>query len=317
MQRRRLIRLIVCVAMLAAVIIGVILPMGIGANFIAALLLGNVCGPAGPMPSEMGLTAQEIRIPLANGVARGWFMSGRLPEIILSPTATGSRYGSLPDLAPLVRAGFGGVTWDGPRCLDKPLTIGLQESEDIGAVLDYLARNPDNLPILPGTKYALYGFSAAGVASTLAAARRPDVAALLTAGGFERWDSVTGLSQGSTYFEWMIGLGGQLTYRAITGRDPHALDPLAAIVNVPPRPILLMYGSLERSLYGAQAQLAAIHAKDPQARVALYVVPNADHGGYLNIVGESEYTARLLPFFRCALINEACEAWAAQVSASR
>jgi len=291
--------------------------MGIGMTFIRTLLLEYECGPAGPAPAALGMSAQEIRIPLANGIARGWFMPGRLPGIILSPTPTGSRFGSLPDLAPLMRAGFGGVTWDGPRCLDKPVTIGLQESEDIGMVLDYLASNPDNLPILPGTKYALYGFSAAGAASTLAAARRPDVAALLTAGGFERWDSVTGLSQGSTWFEWMIGFGGQLTYRVITGRDPRKLDPLAAIVNVAPRPILLMYGSLERSLDGARKQLAAVRAKDPQAQAALYVVPGADHGGYLGIVGEAEYMAHLLPFFQCALINEACDMWAAQVAASR
>jgi hypothetical protein len=74
----------------------------------------------------------------------------------------------------------------------------------------------------------------------------------------------------------LFRLGAQVGYRITTGDDMSVLSPISAIPQIAPRPILLVYGTNEPSLYGARLQQAA--AGD---NATLWEVPGAIHGSYL------------------------------------
>jgi hypothetical protein len=98
-----------------------------------------------------------------------------------------------------------------------------------------------------------------------------------------------------------------VTYRLTTGYDVTVLSPLDAITKIPPRPIFLIYGSIEPSLPGAKEQLATVRAADPNAPADLWVVPGAWHGGYVSVAA-AEYERRVVAFYDCALLAQ-CGQW--------
>jgi pimeloyl-ACP methyl ester carboxylesterase len=204
----------------------------------------------------------------------------------------------------LAKRGNGLLLWESRACKGQAISLGYSEMLDIGDVLKFVK----NTPAIQAktSKIALHGFSAGGAAATLAAARYPEVDALLTEGGYHRWDAVTGLSYGSGWLEWLIGVGGNLAYRVTTGQAATVLDPLSAIPQIVPRPIYFVYGEREASLDGARQQLAAALEKQPDTFAVLWVVPRADHSTYVADAGD-EYATRTGLFYDCALRNQGCE----------
>jgi hypothetical protein len=92
------------------------------------------------------------------------------------------------------------------------------------------------------------------------------------------------------------------------------LSPINAILKFVPRPILFIYGALEQSLPGARLQLVPPRrAADPNTSAELWVVHDANHGGYLRIVGDEEYARHVLPFLDCSLLAAHCDEYHAFV----
>jgi hypothetical protein len=103
-------------------------------------------------------------------------------------------------------------------------------------------------------------------------------------------------------------LGARTAYWLTTGNDTSVLSPVDAMKHIPPRPVFLVYGTIEISLPGAHKQLAALRSAKPDTFAQLWEVPGAWHGGYLSAVGAEEYKRHVLPFYNCALLDQ-CDEW--------
>ncbi|MHB8626718.1 MAG: alpha/beta hydrolase family protein [Aggregatilineales bacterium] len=259
-------------------------------------------------PGKFGLPYTDITISARSGGSyHGFFVAGPLDAtIIIPPTGPAGRDGALQELAILAGHGYNVLTFESRVCVGMTSSLGYREVDDVGDALDYLQRNPDKLPVKLD-HIGIYGFSTAGATATMATARYPQIGALVTVGNYSRPVDLMTRSATQDMVHTLLGLGLESAYRLSTGEDPANLNPLAAIVKVPPRPVLFIYGSLEASLPGAKLQLAAIRAADPNESAELWIVPGSDHGGYFEVVGVNEVARHVLPFFDCALLTQNCD----------
>jgi len=255
------------------------------------------------------LPFSAINIPSRDGVIyRGFFVPGSLnATIIFPPTYSSGRSEGLRQMAIMAKHGYNIVNFESRVCTRKGMiSLGYREVDDVGDVLAYLKQNPDHLP-LKLDHIGIYGFSSAGATATMAAARYPELAALISEGGYHNTDELYGLGEPSGFLQAITFAEMQLAYRIDTGEDPANLSPINAIPKIVPRPILFIYGALEQSLPGARLQLAAARAADPNTSAELWVVHDANHGGYLRIVGDEEYARHVLPFLDCSLLAAHCD----------
>jgi dienelactone hydrolase len=143
----------------------------------------------------------------------------------------------------------------------------------VGDALAYLATRSD----VDVEQIAIHGFSAGGALAVMAGARYPELRAVVAEGGYH--DFAEDLDNNTIYMG-LLGslyrLGSHLAYRVTTGDDISVLSPISAIPQIAPRPILLVYGTNEPSLYGARLQQAAAGSN-----ATLWEVPGARHGSYL------------------------------------
>jgi uncharacterized protein len=303
----RLLRLAV-VAVVATIIV---FPMGIG----ALLMWGLTHSPCVRSsqeytPASYSLSYREIDIPSkTGGDYRGYFLPGSNgATIIAPPPLSADRTGMLAETAILARHGYNVVLYDSRICSGRSATsLGNLEADDVAEVLAYLKQNADNVQV-DMSRIGLHGFSSAGAASIMAAARYPDIRAVLAEGGYHDMNEQMGIQNSHTLLEKLIVLGAQLAYQVATGVDAAALSPVSAIAKVPPRPIFLVYGSKEVSLDGAKEQLAAAEAVNPKTDAKLWIVPGSGHGGYLGAAA-ADYEQYVVAFFDCALLNR-CDQWA-------
>ncbi|MHB8626719.1 MAG: alpha/beta hydrolase [Aggregatilineales bacterium] len=308
-RRVRLLRIFI-IAVVLALAIAMLVPFAIGYSTTWATTRAGCAGhPDDPeTPALFNLPYKDVSVPARwGGAYRGFFVAGPLDAtIIIPPTGSGGRDGALHELAMIAGHGYNVLTYEARVCVGKPISMGYREVDDVGDAIDYLQRNPDKLPVKLD-HIGLYGFSTAGATATMATARYPQIGALVTVGNYATLADMVGTTAPKNVAELFIGLGFRLAYWLSTGEDPANLNPLAAIVKVPPRPVLFIYGSLELSLPGAKLQLAAIRAADPNESAELWIVPGSDHGGYFEVVGVNEVARHVLPFFDCALLTQNCD----------
>jgi dienelactone hydrolase len=302
----RLLRL----ALVAVLLTILAVPSGIGALAMWGLThVGCFHGAPGASPASYGLSYREVDIPTQlGGVFRGYFIPGTNgATIIAPPPITTDRSGMLYETAILARHGYNVLQYEARPCAGKgPGSLGYLEVDDVGDVLTFLKHNGAGLKV-DMNRLALHGFSSAGATSIMAAARYPEIQAVVAEGGYHDARTAMGIGAVQGLPDQLILFGARITYRLTTGFDLTVLSPLDAITKTPPRPIFLIYGSIEPSLPGAKAQLAAVRAADPNAPADLWIVPGAWHGGYVSVAA-AEYERRVVAFYDCALLAH-CEQW--------
>jgi pimeloyl-ACP methyl ester carboxylesterase len=162
-------------------------------------------------------------------------------------------------------------------------------------VLAYLATRAD----VNQERIAVHGFSAGGATALMAAARFPQIAAVVSQGGYHDFAAQI---DANTPYGFLLGdlfrFGVRLGYRLTTGDDLAVLSPISVIGQIAPRPVLLIYGTHEPGLDGARQMQAA-----GGSNVALWEVPGAGHGGYVSAAPE-EYAQHLIGFLDAALAVE-------------
>lgn len=254
------------------------------------------CDAAAATPADFGLAWEDVTIPARDGGSfRAYFIPGSVrAAILIAPTTNAGRGNRLALAALLNRHGFAVLAFESRRCAGLgPLSLGYREADDIGDALVYLQTRSDVDP----RRIGVTGFSSAGAAAVMAAARYPDLRAVVAEGGYGDFaGGAIGLGTPSAnpleaIFKTSLGF----SYRLLTGVDIDRLSPQAVIGSIAPRPILLIYGSQERSLAGAYAQLAAA---GPTA--TLWVIEGGRHGTYLHDAPDA-YEARVAAFFAAAL----------------
>lgn len=295
---RRLIALLVAAMALTAG--GVPALLGVATT---VSLLYSSCDEHATTPGDFGHLWEDVTLTARDGHAvRAFFIPGRAmtgssAAIIIPPTTNDGR-GTRLDLADmLARHGYAVLTFESRRCAGMgPLSLGYKETDEVGAALAYLHTRDDVDP----DRIGITGFSSAGATAIMAAARYPALRAVVAEGGYGDFaQNVIGTHGDSgTVFETIYKWSIAGSYRVITGVSMDRLSPLDVIGGIAPRPILLIYGSRERSLAGAKQQLAAA---GPTAD--LWVVKGAGHGEY-RAVTPDEYETRVIGFFDSALLGE-------------
>lgn len=306
-------RVLVITAILASVLVFAI-PFCVGAIGAYALVRAP-CSDYGNTPANYGLQYQDLTFPSrSGGVYRAFFIPGygerAQGTVIVPPAYSGGRGGMLYEAEILARAGLNIFMYESRVCGGKgTLSLGYRDVEDIGDALAYLRQNAAALKVDPN-RVALHGFSSAGAASLMAIAHVPEIRGAVAEGGYHRLSEEFRVENGNVLARLMQS-GIEITYRLTTGDDVSVLAPIDVMQRIPPRMVFLVYGSQEITLRGAQAKLAAYRAAAPpkqQGRAALWVVPGADHGGYLGAAGREEYARQTVAFYDCALFDK-CSAW--------
>ncbi|MDX2162908.1 MAG: prolyl oligopeptidase family serine peptidase [bacterium] len=292
------------IAAIAAVVL--LLPTGAGAIFIVGLTAPVCVG--GVDPSAYGLPVDsEVLIPAAafDQPLQGYFFPAQgiavnaaaNGTIIAVPTGAARRGDRISEFQAFVRGGYNVLAYESRTCAAGTInSLGYQEVEQVGDALAYLrARGGIDM-----TRVGIHGFSAGGATAIMAAARYPDVAAVVSQGGYhDMWDEIALNTAAWDARLPLIGtlfrLGVRGGYRVATGDSIDTLKPVAVIGSIAPRPVLLIYGTEEPGLRGA-----LIMAGDDPAvnnHVQLWQVPGAHHGDYTAVIGLEAYAERVNAFW--------------------
>jgi uncharacterized protein len=257
-------------------------------------LLYVPCSESGDTPADYGHTFEDVTLDASDGGSfLGYFIPGTNgAAIIIPPPLASGRGNRMNEADVLARSGYAVLLFESRRCAGMGAhSLGYQEISEVGDVLAYLQERNDVRQI------GVLGFSSAGATAVMAAARYPALAAVIAEGGYGDFPSLSVAGDSANVLEVIYKWVMRTTYRVITGESIDRLRPVDVIGDIAPRPILLIYGSTERSLSGAYDQLAA--AGD---NAALWVVEGAGHGNYVDVAPQ-EYERRVIAFLDRALLE--------------
>jgi len=280
-----------------ALLIG--LPCVLGFSFMTSVTLPG-CGPDAD-PADFGLPREDVRFPsseFAGETYAGYFLPGSNgATVIVVPTLRSGRGDRMQEIAIYQRGGYNVLTYRARSCFDRPHSLGYHEVTAVGDALAYLYSREDVDP----ERIAVHGFSAGGATSLMALARYPALKAAIAQGGYEDFDGILRTSSEALgLLGHLFRLSAQIAYRLIVGADITILSPITAIQAGAPRPVLLIYGSTEVTLEGAQT----MQALAPE-RVSLWIVPGAGHGNYVSVAGDAAYGDQVYSFLEAAFAHEA------------
>jgi len=242
-------------------------------------------------PADVGLPYEPLLLRAGDGVTlRGWYIPPRNGIAILHVANLRNPLdGALDEAAMLARYGYGALLYEAPPCAGVANSLGGREVLDVKAALDYLAGRPEV------ERIGAIGFSVGAVTLLRAAARYPQIEAVVAEGGMA--DLAQGLAPvPDNELGWWLRTVVLFSYRVATGLDPHAVRPVAEVARISPRPLLLIYGDREPNYTGGAAEALYRAAGEPKF---LWVIPGARHGAYRWVAGE-RYDRCLLAFFDAA-----------------
>ena len=291
---RQRITFVVVGALLPLILLGTLIPLALGAQFIGSLLTAG-CGAetTPPMPYE------AVAFPSTEFSGRNtpaYFIPADTPTgttVIVLPTGSAGRGDRMAEIGVYHDAGINVLSYSSRACVGGVgSTLGYKEAQQVGDALATLATRLD----VDQQRIAIHGFSAGGAAAIMAAAQFPTIRAVVAEGGYH--DFASEVDQNASNILWfapLFRLGGRLSYRLTTGDDLSVLSPVSVIGQIAPRPILLIYGTNEPSLPGARLEFAAAGSN-----ATLWEVPGATHGSYI-ITAPDEYKQRVTAFIQAAL----------------
>ena len=278
---------------------------------LGALVLGGavLLGLYPWVPADLGgvpdldREARRVRIPVgATDAVDGWWLPGHRGVVVLVFHGYGRnhtrawRYGTF-----LNQAGYDVLAIDfrsSRRVARKPTTLGHFELGDGQATLDWVRRHPE----LGGMRVAILGESLGGAVALILAASNPEVVAVVADCAFatgrlaleessERWARLP---------RWPSGRILETVVKAATGRDPKAVDAVAAASTLADRPIFFIHGIEDDRFSPEQARALwrAAGAKDP-----LWLIPGVGHNeGWKR--ERRLYEERVRAFLACHLLGE-------------
>ncbi|KRE72436.1 alpha/beta hydrolase [Paenibacillus sp. Soil750] len=256
-------------------------------------------------PENYNLHRKDVTFPSrTDGVLLdGWYLespnAASLPKtttVIMSHGYAGTRLEKgLPALSlaqALVNAGYHVLMFDfrnSGRSAGNTTTIGFLEKEDILGAIEWVQTYTSK-----PTEIILLGFSMGGTSSILAAAEAKDVAGVITDSAF---------SQLLPYLKENLPVWSKLPRYPFTplilfilpkliGVNPHAVDALAAVDQIVPRPILFIHSKDDQAIpYTNSAQMYKRHP----AAFELWITEKAGHVGSFQLESEA-YIKRVLNF---------------------
>ena len=278
--RQRLTFVVRKVAIITIILL-MLAPFGAGFGFIAFLTRPGCATPpnANANPADWDMAYEDVSFHSSelNLPTPAYFIPAENPNggtIIVVPTGPERRGDRIHEIAVYHRNGYHVLSFESRSCIaDVPSSLGYREVPQVGDALAYLATRSD----VTTERIAIHGFSAGGALSVMAGARYPELRAVVAEGGYH--DFAEEIDDNAAHMGFLGDLyrvGTHFGYQLTTGDDLSVLSPISAIPQIAPRPILLVYGTNEPSLYGARLQQAAAGSN-----ASLWEVPGATHGSYL------------------------------------
>ena len=290
---------------LGALLVGVVVVI---AALPAAAMWGRVHPPRVPLdddPGRHGIAHEDVAFPspLDGTILRGWYMpaprpSGRAVVVVAGIDSNRLAGGiTLRLAADLIADGFDVLAFDlrdqGTSDGDT-LTFGAREQDDVlGAVAFARARGARHVAVI--------GFSMGAAATMLAAARSPDIEALVLDSAFADLRDTLGTGIGSTWHvPGPIVDYALFLYGLLSGTDPASVVPADAIPALSARPMLFIAGADDRTVRPADG---ADMARAAGAKAEYVLVPGAGHVGAF-FVDPSAYAGRVRAFLAAAVPPE-------------
>ena len=236
-------------------------------------------------PSDFGMPhSEEILFNAADGVELGaWFVppdpKGDGATVVFVHGLGGNRGDLLAEAALLASRGYGALLIDSRnhgRSRGSITTLGYSEVDDVRGAVEYLLARPDVNPAHIG----LFGYSMGGATVLRAAARIPQVRAVIAASTYTNLkDNIahgiatkTGLPP-FPFAPLMIWLGERMT-----GVRIEQIRPVDDVVRLAPRAVLFIHGMQDQMVDVQNALRLYEAACEPKS---LYLVQNASHTGLL------------------------------------
>jgi uncharacterized protein len=250
-------------------------------------------------------TAEEISFVSVHDNMRisGWFFrapgAGAAPSIVLCHGIWTGRRECLPLALRFREAGYNVLCFDFRAhggSDGRFTTVGLNETNDVIGAVHYLKHRPEVDP----KRIGVIGFSMGAVATIQAAARCPDIAAVVADSAYASFldaakysfHLVTRVphfpmaSMAMQWAKWMVHV------------DARQLRPVDVIARITPRPILITHGVLDEIVPVRHAYTLFKAAEEPKE---LWIVPGAHHVGARDSDPDGYFT-RVLNFLSQALI---------------
>lgn len=292
---------------LGALLVGVVVVIAV---LPAAAMWGRVHPPRVALdddPGRHGLRYEDVAFPspLDGTILRGWYMPAPRPTgraVVIVPGIDDNRLVSGISLrlaADLVADGFDVLAFDlrgqGTSDGDK-LSFGAREQDDVlGAVAVVRARGARHV--------AIVGFSMGAAAAILAAARSPEIEALVLDSALADLRDTLGAGVESLL---PVPVPGPIVayalflYRVLSGTDPASVVPADAIPVLSTRPMLFIAGADDRTVRPTDG---ADMARAAGVKASYLLVPGAGHVGAF-FVDPSAYAGRVRAFLAAALPPE-------------
>lgn len=257
-------------------------------------LIRPLCAPPAFLPDFPSPEIVQLN-PEDGLLLPAWYYPSQNGAAILAMGGnTGALGANLPEVAPLLEAGYGVLQLSARVCATpaRPVTLGALEVRDAAAGLAFLQARAEVDP----ARIGVFGFSMGGAGAIRAAAREVDIAAVLAEGGYFNLgkDIVEPEAKESLVRKVFLYTIADVFWLR-TGANPWQISPVDEIGAISPRPVFLIYGEFEADSGRAQAQFDA--AGEPKA---LWIVPGGDHGQNYRVAPE-EYTRRVVTFFEQTL----------------
>lgn len=254
-------------------------------------------------PEAEGLKYEAVsfRSDTDNLKINGWLIpAGGKPRgvIVLCHGRQGTRASMLGYVPWLHRAGYSLLTFDfraSGESEGDTSTIGLNEVRDALGAIAYVKSRPE----LRGLPLGIFGHSMGGAVAIQAAAKSPEVRAVVADSPFASLDRAV-----SHRFRSVFGSSGPLVSEPVRffgermgGFDTTSVSPLAAVSKIAPRPLFLIHGTRDAVTSMEDSKMLYEAASGPKD---LWLVEGAWHVGARE-VAKKEYERRVLSFFRAGL----------------
>ncbi|EFH89743.1 alpha/beta hydrolase [Ktedonobacter racemifer] len=251
-------------------------------------------------PFEVNLPAEEVTFPPLYGdyEVSGWFVPspGATTTILICPGYRGRRSDLLGTCVNLWRAGHNILAFEyygHGEVVGKPVTLGYREINDFLGAVAYAKQR------VPETRLGAVGYSMGAAVALMAAARAPEIEAVVADSPFATHRSPIDYAVRRTLhlpfflFDWMTDM--ILWWRA--GYHFNQVEPLRDIGRIAPRPVLIIHGLKDSIVNPNDAPLLYKAAGNPKE---LWLLPDVDHcGAYFE--DRVAYVNKLVNFFNLYL----------------
>jgi len=245
--------------------------------------------PAEETPTYLGVPYQDVTLLTADGLKlAAWYTPPENKVVIL--VAHGHSGGRSAEMhAFFARHGYGVLSWDfrahgkseGELC-----TLGYHEALDVEAALDFALTQAEVAHV------GAWGASMGAAATLRAAARRPEIKAVVADSAFPTLEGELDIMVRVAILRPLVRFFAERE----AGLSMHQFRPVDEIERISPRPVFIIQGAADSTIPAGSAQQLYDAAGEPRT---LWVEPGAGHVGTRSLRPD-EYEQRVIAFFDTA-----------------